>query len=74
MTATETPFPVLDYILAFENGEATNEQVLDLFSYLIRTGQAWTLQGFYGRTANDLIEAGWLDTGGNILRNLDDIE
>ena len=63
---------MLDYILRFEQGEATGTEVIDLFAYLVRTGQAWTLQGFYGRTARDLIDAGYLDTGGNVLRYPDD--
>tara|TARA_R110000851_G_scaffold294238_1_gene448841 strand:- start:259 stop:420 length:162 start_codon:yes stop_codon:yes gene_type:complete len=39
--------------------EAENEdQVLQAWQYLVDTGLAWQLQGFFGRTANNLIEAG----------------
>jgi hypothetical protein len=72
MPATTEPFPVLDYILKYEQGEATANEVLELFAYLVRTGQAWTLQGSYGRAARDLIDGGYLDTGGNVLRDLDE--
>lgn len=71
-TAFTEPFPLLDYIIAFEQGEAPLADVLTLFAYLVRTGMAWTLQGTYGRTAAGLIDAGYLDTGGNILRDLDE--
>lgn len=70
-TFTE-PFPVLDYIIAFEEGDASADDVLTLFAYLVRTGMAWTLQGTYGRTAQALIDGGYLDTGGNILQDLPD--
>ena len=47
---------------------------MKLFSELIRNGHAWSLQGSYGRTAKALIEAGWLDQEGNILKELNDAE
>lgn len=47
-----------DLIIDFESGELPPEQVVDLFQYLVDTGLAWQLQGFYGRTAKALIEAG----------------
>ena len=31
---------------------------IQAWQYLIDSGHAWTLQGFYGRTARDLIEQG----------------
>lgn len=34
------------------------EQYLEAWQHLIDTGLAWTLQGFFGRTATRLIEAG----------------
>lgn len=46
-------------ILQFENGELTEDyEILDLFQELVDTGMAWSLQGYYGRTAHDLIERG----------------
>lgn len=45
-------------ILAFEQGELSDAEVDDLFQYLLDTGMVWNLQGFYGRTARMLLEAG----------------
>lgn len=45
-------------IIAYENGELEEEEVIDLFQNLVDTGMAWKLQGRYGRTAMDLINAG----------------
>jgi hypothetical protein len=51
--------PDLDKLIAFENGELDFDEVVDLFQNLIDTGLAWTLQGFYGRTAAQLIDDGF---------------
>jgi len=45
-------------IIAFEEGELTEEEVIELFQELVNNGMAWTLQGFYGRTAMNLISQG----------------
>lgn len=45
-------------IMAFEEGNLSEEDVIELFQYLVDTGMAWSLQGFYGRAAMNLIEAG----------------
>ena len=45
-------------IIAYENGELNEEQFIELFQELVNSGLVWVLQGSYGRTANDLIEAG----------------
>ena len=55
-------------IMAYESGELEAEKTLELFAELIRTGQAWTLQGSYGRTASQLIEAGYISTSGKVLK------
>lgn len=45
-------------IIAFEQGELDREETVELFQHLIDTGLVWQLQGFYGRTAKDLIDSG----------------
>ncbi len=41
--------------------EAENEQqIIDAWQYLVDTGMAWQLQGWFGRTATSLIEQGVL--------------
>ena len=54
----------IDDIIKYEAGELNDEQTLCLFSNLIRSGAAWSLQGHYGRTARALIDDGWLDNYG----------
>lgn len=39
----------------------SEEQYLEAWQYLVDTGLAWSLQGFFGRTARDLIEAGLIN-------------
>lgn len=50
--------PNLDFIIRFENGEATEDEVISEFQKMIDSGIVWRLQGFYGRTAASLIESG----------------
>ncbi|UMO76058.1 hypothetical protein [Planktothrix phage Pra-JY27] len=47
--------------------EADEATVLEAWAYLIRTGVVWSLQGFYGRTAADLIEGGTISRDGKVL-------
>ena len=48
----------IDKIIAYEQGELNDAETLELFQALVDNGMAWTLQGFYGRTAMSLLEAG----------------
>lgn len=48
----------IDRIMAYESGTLSEGEIIELFQELIDTGQAWTLQGSYGRNAAALIEAG----------------
>jgi hypothetical protein len=59
---------LVDVIIAFESGELSPGSEIKTFAELIRTGQAWQLQGFYGRTARDLIEGGFITRDGTITR------
>jgi len=59
----EGKFDLTTRIIEFETGEATEEQVIELFQYLVDTGLAWSLQGTYGRTAEALLEAGVITKG-----------
>jgi hypothetical protein len=45
-------------IIAYENGEMDEEEVISLFQELVDTGMVWVLQGHYGRTAQALLDAG----------------
>ena len=61
---------LVDLIMDYESGELEAEKTLELFGELIRTGQAWQLQGIYGRQATALIEAGYISKSGEILKTL----
>lgn len=64
-------FDLVGYIMAYESGELRGQEVLKLFSYLIKSGQAWSLQGHYGRMASNLIDRGYLSNKGSILKDVD---
>jgi len=55
---TEKPFDVCTFCMAFEAGELSDDEVIAGFQHLIDTGLCWALQGFYGRTAAQLIRLG----------------
>jgi len=60
---------MIDKIMAFESGELGFSETVELFAELVKTGQAWTLQGSYGRSAQSLIEQGFISSTGQILKN-----
>ncbi len=55
---------LLGAIMDWEAGELSNVDTLALFSALLGNGQAWTLQGTYGRMAKGLIDSGYLTPSG----------
>jgi len=65
---TKVKFDVVDFVMAYESGEASQEYLLEGFANLIKTGQAWSLQGHYGRTAQSLIDGGYISREGEILQ------
>ena len=42
----------------YESGNLSDKETIKLFQKLVNNGQAWTLQGHYGRTAKAMIDAG----------------
>ena len=51
-------YDLLGAMMAWEEGDLDDEETVELFQHLVDTGDAWTLQGCYGRQAMALIEAG----------------
>lgn len=54
ITSGDTLQDLLDY----EDGTLSYESTIKFFQNLVDTGMAWQLQGHYGRTAQQLINAG----------------
>lgn len=48
----------MDDIIAWENGELSEERTISLFQYLLDEGHCWRLQGFYGSFALQLMQEG----------------
>jgi hypothetical protein len=38
----------------------SEEQIIEAWQYLVDSGIVWQLQGWFGRTATDLIERGFI--------------
>lgn len=49
---------IVDDIIAMEDGTATEEQTILAMQQMINSGQAWKMQGSYGRAAMSMIESG----------------
>lgn len=64
-TSTLTPvrYDQLSAMIAYEQGDLGEDEILELFQNLVDTGLAWQLQGHYGRMAASLIEGGLITRG-----------
>lgn len=78
-SASQSP---IDDLIAFESGELSEDQAIELFQRLIDDGSVWKLQGSYGRTAMELIQAGRCTLGpighrdfyGNYVPSRDEVQ
>lgn len=50
----------------FAESDPTNEELIEAWAYLIKTGDCWKLQGFYGREATRLIQQGFISKEGEV--------
>ena len=60
-----TSYLATGYAEGFE--EASDEDQLLAWGYLIATGLCWSLRGWFGRTASSLIENGVISKSGKVL-------
>ena len=49
---------LVDQLIAYEEGQITEDEEIVLFQHLIETGTCWHLSGHYQRVGATLIEAG----------------
>ena len=61
---------IINFIIEYESGELSDKNTLELFAELIKSGQAWTLQGHYGRQAKNFVDNGYISTTGKILKSV----
>ena len=52
---------LVDDIMDYESGQMSETNMKKMFQKLVNTGQAWKLQGHYGRTASAMLERGMIN-------------
>ncbi|NDB59643.1 hypothetical protein EB001_14525 [bacterium] len=55
---TWTSYNAVAAVEGFDGIEHSQEEIISAWQYLINTGLAWSLQGWFGRTAQALIDEG----------------
>jgi hypothetical protein len=53
---------LVDRLIAYDEGQITDDQEVAFFEHLVETGTCWQLQGHYQRVAATLIEAGLISS------------
>ena len=53
---------LVDQLIAYEEGQLTEDEEIAFFEHLVETGTCWQLQGHYQRVAATLIEAGLINS------------
>ena len=56
--AIKSSYDACAAIEGFDGEEHTEDEIIEAFQFLIDCGQVWSLQGFYGRAAHNLIQQG----------------
>ena len=72
MTTQNKEYDLVGNIISYECGDLSDLGMLELFSHLIKSGECWSLQGHYGRTASALIEGGYITRQGKITSKYQD--
>ena len=67
---TKDTYDACSVIEGFANFEPTDTDMLEAWALLIETGDCWSLQGFYGRGATNLINRGIISKEGKINWNM----
>jgi hypothetical protein len=62
----KTTYDAISVIEGFASFEPIEGEVLESWALLIKTGECWSLQGFYGRNAASLIDQGIISREGKI--------
>lgn len=58
---------LVSMIIAYEYGELDESETLELVARLVRSGDAWRLQGCYGRLCAYYIRTGQVSREGEVL-------
>jgi hypothetical protein len=64
--AINSSYDACAIVEGFADSDPTNEELIEAWAYLIKTGDCWKLQGFYGREATRLIEQGFISKEGEV--------
>jgi hypothetical protein len=51
---------VITYMMDYEMGNLSPDNIIKLFQYLLDSGMSWKLQGTYGRMTKMLLDSGYL--------------
>lgn len=58
---------MFEKVMRYEDGLMDREETIDFFQELVDSGEAWSLQGSYGRMAEMLIKSGFVLDTHNVL-------
>lgn len=57
---------MIQEIISYESGEMSQDETIQFFAELVKTGFITAMQGHYQRTAQDLIEQGIISEDGDL--------